>query len=249
MKFLTTLLLLVMMTGQCFAQGGKDSGVWDFIEGETEFYDSVVMVHGQKTKWFEDEQLWGTINFTGTGAVVAVDKTKKIRDGYQGIVLTAYHVVEENVADGKLKIEFDSGKKSNNCTVLAYDGDADIAFVWCWIPKGVEPIPISGAALQPGEYFELIGYGGRSNMEEPPRHFGGIAHHITRPEKIQSDESVMGGDSGGPCLNVDGEIVGVCINGGEGWPVEDKTLAHWPSRYAGIESIKALQMKLPDWFK
>ena len=72
---------------------GKGSGLWEWTPYE-KYHDTIVEV--------------STEHGSGTGVLIRDDKSKEIKGGYEGLVLTAWHVVQDDAVGGKIKVTYRS---------------------------------------------------------------------------------------------------------------------------------------------
>ena len=212
-------------------QVGRESGLWTWTAA-ADHHKSIVQV--------------STAEGNGTGVIISIDKEKKIKDGFEGYCLTAWHVIKENIDDSNIRILYRNGRKAKKCKVVVYDKDRDIAVVWVWVP---EEIPAAKLATQPirrGDKLEFCGLGGGSDVACCVRHFAGTASSPSSMNRIFADVPLLPGDSGGPVFNADHEVVGI-ISGGWFWydgGVKTQTgsdiKATWPARASNVEPIQEL---------
>jgi S1-C subfamily serine protease len=191
---------------------------------------------------------------SGTGSVVRVLKNKPVADGYEGYVLTAYHVVNESAQSGArdIQIVFPNGRVAKDCKVVASDIKHDISLIWAWIPQDVAAIEVSPRAAAYSDELIFHGLGGGIDVtdSEKVRHIPGTASAPTKNTNIYSDVVLIPGDSGGP-VTLNGKLVGV-ISGGWFWYKEEtgevdevtqekkKQKVTWPGSACGLEPIKEL---------
>jgi len=137
----------------------------------------------------------------------------------QGDIVTNYHVVENNTS---LEVDFPSGTKVHG-KVIGSDLDSDIAIVKVDVPASeLKPLPLGDSdQLQVGEMVVAIGnpFGFSSTMtmgivSAKGRNLESIrqtadGRSFSAGDLIQTDAAVNPGNSGGPLLNMKGEVVGV----------------------------------------
>ncbi len=218
----------------CFAQVGKDSGLWEWTPKDAAHLQPIVEISSN--------------GGTGTGVIVSVDTTKPIKDGFEGYCLTANHVVQDDNGKGDIKVRFRNGRKSKGCRVVQSDKEKDIALIWVWVPKGITPAKLAPQTIKGGDKIEFAGLGGGSTLDTL-RSFSAIASPPSSGEKIFADVPLLPGDSGGPVFNADHEVVGI-ISGGWFWfdggvktasGSEIKTT--WPARASNVSPIKVMVAK------
>ena len=126
-----SLLRLFLMSSLAPAQVGKGSGLWQWTKYDTH-HSAIVEVHSG--------------GGSGTGVLISIDEDKALAKGHEGYVLTAWHVVQEdvNAVEPKIKVKFRGQKVgAKGCRVVQYDEQKDVALVWVWVPDGIEPVPVS----------------------------------------------------------------------------------------------------------
>ena len=234
-------LILVTLTFVAFgtqanAQVGRDTDLWSWTKCATH-HQAIVQVNAG--------------DGAGTGIVIHIDKSKPIKDGYEGYCLTASHVVQD-VYDNTIKINFRNGRRAKGCRVFQRDDERDIALIWAWIPNDIEPAKLASDPIKAGDELEFAGLGGGSDLKSSLRHFSGTASHPSSMEKIFADVPLLPGDSGGPVFNKDKQVVGI-ISGGWFWwdggiklPNGSEIKATWPARASNIDPIRILMAKLDE---
>lgn len=124
----------------------------------------------------------------------------------EGLILTAGHVVRG--AD-EITVVFPNGKQARG-KVLGANYTRDSAMVQI-LGKGPWPhAPIGKSKdLKPGDLVLALGHaGGYDPVRTPPVRFGRIiARSINK--FITSDCTLIGGDSGGPLFDLDGNVIGI----------------------------------------
>lgn len=170
---------------------------------------------------------------TGSGSLV--DKDRRL-------VLTNYHVVLDNPAakvffphfrDGRPVAEKDyyrdrAKRLAVDARVIAVDKKADLAILQLRaVPDEAEPIPLAASSPDPGDTVHSIGSAGKSDAlfgyvkgsvrqvykkewraELEPRRVATFEARV-----VETDSATNPGDSGGPLLNDQGELVGVTQGG------------------------------------
>lgn len=184
----------------------------------------------------------------GTGVVFRTLESKKISDGYEGYVMTAYHVVK---GDERVKVKYTNGRVAKDCTVLHTDPESDVAILWAWVPENVKPIKISTRAAQYNDTIRYMGLGGGIDITEKNRirDFTGKVSAPTGNISIFSDNVLIPGDSGGPVL-LNGDLVGVICGGLMTYHLkpeegqENGQRVVWPARSCNLGPIRKLIEKL-----
>lgn len=123
----------------------------------------------------------------------------------EGLLLTAYHVVKES---NRINVQFSSGIKLG-AELIVYDEDSDIAMLNI-TGSGYQPLPLSAAEVKLGE--DLITIGTPSELALGQSVSKGIVSGKRMNGAIavlQIDMAVSPGNSGGPLLNDNGEVVGI----------------------------------------
>ncbi|MEL7498199.1 MAG: serine protease [Planctomycetota bacterium] len=214
---------------------GQGSGLWKWTP-TAKYHDSIVEV--------------STSGGTGTGVLIKVDKTKKVKDGFEGLVLTAWHVIQDDIVDGSIKVTYRNKRRAKGCQVMEYDEATDVAVLWVWVPNDVEPAKLATKPVQRGDCLELVGLGGGTNLLSCVRAFEASASPPTIPEKIFADAPLLPGDSGGPVFNKDHEVVGIISGGWFWWDSGLKTASGgyiqttWPARASNIGPIHTMMAKI-----
>jgi serine protease Do len=134
---------------------------------------------------------------SGSGVIVSED----------GLILTAAHVLMTEGADN-FEITFPDGRKVT-ATPLGRNLDVDAGMLkidqegpWPYVPLG------DMTEVKPGDWCVGLGYpGGYQLGRTPPVRVGRILANATTV--VMSDSALIGGDSGGPLFNLDGEVIGI----------------------------------------
>jgi S1-C subfamily serine protease len=142
----------------------------------------------------------------------------------QGHIVTNYHVVQ-GAQNNKVEVDFKSGTKVYG-TVVGTDPDSDLAIIKVDVPASeLHPIPVGDSgALKIGQTVIAIGnpFGESgtmtvgivsglsrtvSSLHAVPGSSNGQT--FTAGDFIQTDAAINAGNSGGPLLNLNGEVVGI----------------------------------------
>ena len=137
-----------------------------------------------------------------------------------GTILTNAHVVSDMAVDSALVVTLANGIKLKG-RVHSLDLLADLAIVQLEeIPKGIKPVTFgTNANTRPGEFVVAIGcpYGLQNTVtsgviSSRRRQSTEIGALDSRVEYIQTDCVVHSGSSGGPLINLDGQVIGIHVN-------------------------------------
>ena len=141
---------------------------------------------------------------SGSGTLTAVD-------GRLGLVLTAAHLFEGKI--GPVTVEFRDGQMSG-ARILAIDRKLDIAALWIFAPKGIQPVPIGDSNPKLGQQVEIWGYGPKrfrsflAEVSPPIPMRGDVPHSLVAAQGIADKQVTIPGDSGGPIVS-QGRLVAV----------------------------------------
>ncbi len=230
-----TLALSLLVSGAIQAQVGEDSGLWKWTK-KLPHHDSIVEVSSR--------------GGSGTGVVISVNQSKPIKEGFEGYVLTAWHVVQDDIEDSKIKVSYRNGSRSKGCKVIQYNEEKDVALLWVWVPKDIQAAKLASKPIEHGNELEFAGLGGGSDLKCCIRHFSAVASSPSTLEKIFADVPLLPGDSGGPVFNEDHEVVGIISGGWFWWDSGIKTetgfdiRTTWPARASNVGPIQTLVAKL-----
>lgn len=133
-----------------------------------------------------------------------------------GFVVTNAHVIAQS--DGRVLVTFWDGRKRQGL-VHSWDEASDIALIKL-TDIGEEPLPIatlgSSAKLRVGEFVVALGSPMRLQnsvtfgiVSATARHGSELGISKSRNEYIQTDAAINVGNSGGPLVNLDGEVIGI----------------------------------------
>jgi S1-C subfamily serine protease len=131
-------------------------------------------------------------------------------------ILTAFHVINNGSADPSQytppsSITFQLGNNQYSATVDKYDATADVALLTLNTPlTGVSPLPIATADPAPGTAVIAVG----SPLGVYDSVTKGVVSAInvdpsTGVEYIQTDAASNPGNSGGPLVNYQGQVLGM----------------------------------------
>ncbi|MEM9417567.1 MAG: trypsin-like peptidase domain-containing protein [Planctomycetota bacterium] len=139
------------------------------------------------------------IGFSGSGSGVII--------GDEGYILTAAHVIGK--AGQVIQVRFPDGTVETAETLgLDHQNDAGLAKL-----QGDGPWPSVEMAesdtLGVGDWVVSLGHPGGFDLERSVVVRLGRVLRIRKVVGIQSDCSLIGGDSGGPLFNMDGQVVGI----------------------------------------
>jgi serine protease Do len=130
-------------------------------------------------------------NSTGSGSIVTPD----------GIVLTNEHVIR---GVNRVSVTLPNGKTYNG-TVIASDNKNDLALIRLQTSDRLPTIPLADAESEVGQKVFAIGspYGLSGTLTT------GIISRIGSNGDLQTDAALNPGNSGGPLLNSQGELIGI----------------------------------------
>ena len=126
-------------------------------------------------------------------------------------MLTAAHLFEEKI--GPITVEFADGQ-SSGARILAINRKLDVAALWIFAPKAIEPVPIGEHNPQLGQQVEIWGFGPkrfRSFLAEvamPIPLKGDVPNSLVGARGVQDRQVTIPGDSGGPIIS-NGKLVAV----------------------------------------
>ncbi|WP_218079286.1 S1C family serine protease [Anthocerotibacter panamensis] len=131
---------------------------------------------------------------TGAGSVVSSE----------GLVLTNEHVIRGS-RNGQVTVQTTQGKRYGG-QVIAVDRKNDLALVRLSTRDRLPTVPLAGAdGIQVGQRVYAIGspFGLSGTLTT------GILSRVARDGDLQTDAALNPGNSGGPLLNSQGELIGV----------------------------------------
>jgi serine protease Do len=131
-----------------------------------------------------------------------------------GFILTNYHVVEGAT---KIKVNLTDDRHDYTAEVVGTDPSSDLALIKIDVPKKL-PFLILGDsdALRIGDWVIAVGNPLQYEhtvtvgvVSAKGRKLGGLSRDFSLDSFIQTDAAINFGNSGGPLINVEGEVVGV----------------------------------------
>jgi serine protease Do len=228
-------VISAIFSGIAIAQVGDETGLWCWTDRKAH-HETIVEVL--------------TPSGNGAGVVISINIDKPFKSGFEGYILTAWHVIQNDIKNGNIKVGFRNGLRSKGCKVIDYDEEKDVALVWAWIPEGIPAASVATSEIKPGQRLEFAGLGGGSDLRGCIRHFSAVASSPSSMEKIFADVPLLPGDSGGPVFNENHEVVGI-ISGGWFWfdsgvktMTNSKIPTTWPARACNVGPIKQLVGKI-----
>ena len=156
--------------------------------------------------------------------------TGLILDSDTGIIVTAFHVVEDWVNNNSIMVDFPNGM-SASADLIYQDSERDLAWLRLSSTLGLHDSAISVnvdfRSLRPGQQIIRFGYGSVSGeLQGFAPVATGIVSSVYRNDRvIQLDASAIPGDSGGPVFTTDGQLIGIVTSKLTGQFVEGVTYA------------------------
>ena len=133
----------------------------------------------------------------------------------EGLLLTAYHVVEAQWLGGRHMHYFGvaPGGEEYRLELVGFDAYLDLALLQAEVDGPVPYIPFASGPTRPGREIVAIGNSRGEFLEDRSgrvtRLGVGSPNARLADGVIELTASLFQGDSGGPVLNTDGEVVGV----------------------------------------
>lgn len=202
--------------GENKTSGGQNSEVNITTTGSTNVATAVAMkampsVVGITTSGQVINPFFGTIETEGTGSGIIIDKS--------GYILTNAHVVTMNgQIVKKPQVLLNDGNSVEGETIWS-DSTIDIAIVKVKTDSAIQPATLGDSdKLQIGEPAIAIGNPIDMTYQRSVTQgiISGLNRYVGQVEGggymtglIQTDASINGGNSGGPLLNQEGEVVGI----------------------------------------
>lgn len=152
----------------------------------------------------------------------------------EGRVLTAAHVVK---GFKSVSVVFPDGSEEK-ANVLGANFSKDTAMLQL---RGKRRYPFvamgDSDALDVGDFVVAMGHpGGHDAVRKPPVRFGRVVSK-NMAGFFSSDCTLIGGDSGGPLLNLNGAVVGIHSSIGESWSANN---------HAGISALREDWKRMED---
>jgi S1-C subfamily serine protease len=221
-KRLTRICVVGIIVGTCW-QGlafGQDA--------EDEIRDRLPEIEGgQEIPQSQDDPLIRVYNAAVKG-VVRVDTPRGQGSGFiigrNGVVITNYHVIQN--AESAV-VRFNDGKTRGIDGILTYDVEQDLAALK-FDPAGLDLHPLTLAERLPPKMSQALAIGHGLGFDSVPSP-GRIVDIVTGKdivkncgwrgiapgtEWVRTSTPIWHGNSGGPLLSVDGQVVGVNTLGG-----------------------------------
>jgi S1-C subfamily serine protease len=203
------ILLIAIIPAHAFSQTYSKSEVIEKVK------QSVVWIHsfGLPSFWMPAYDLESVeINYsTGSGYVVSD----------RGIIITNHHVIEDATGVVVYAPNYNSYKKYY-ATVLWSDKEKDLAILKCE-DLNLTPLALADPEMiKQGDEILVLGYPGAGLKPETMKVTAGIISNDPKQDRIQVTAPVNSGNSGGPVVNMNGEVVGTAF-------------AHWVEK--GVEGV------------
>ena len=126
-----------------------------------------------------------------------------------GLALTAYHVIFQAQALSARTLD----RKLHRVTVVGYDDQYDLALLKIDVPRGTPFLPLAKAKPAIGDPALAVGNGGGTFLRFKVGRFTALDSDAGRadfpPGTLELSAPLIPGDSGGPILNLAGEVAGV----------------------------------------
>ena len=209
-----SVLFPAALKAQCLQDHGGDDGEGiDRPSKRYNFLAEAVEIAAPSVVFIERHQQVATI--FGESMAVSSGSGFIVDDGTY--VLTNAHVVGNAKT---VQVELKSGRKLKG-QVTDMDQVADLALIKVNLPSN-EKLPAlkfgSSSELRPGEWVVALGSplslsntitaGIVSSVHRPSKELG-LQYHKPDMEYVQTDAPITVGNSGGPLVNLDGEVIGV----------------------------------------
>ncbi len=154
--------------------------------------------------YVDEDEFMDPIPRQGSGSGVVIDKL--------GYILTNYHVIE-----GATKIEVAFDKKTYPAIVIGATPKNDLAILRVKAPQNLiipaklgdsSKLQVGQSAIALGNPFGILGRTMTSGIISAINRDVKIQNNVFRG-MIQTDAPINGGNSGGPLVNTDGEVIGI----------------------------------------
>ncbi|RYX90006.1 trypsin-like serine protease, partial [bacterium] len=174
----------------------------DSINVYKKLIPSVVSIN--TISYVDEDDFMEPVPKQGSGSGVVIDKL--------GYILTNYHVIE-----GATKIEVTFDKKSYPAIVIGVTPNNDLAILQVKAPANLlvpaklgdsSKLQVGQTAIALGNPFGILGRTMTSGIVSAINRDVKIQNTVFRG-MIQTDAAINGGNSGGPLVNTDGEVIGI----------------------------------------
>jgi len=145
----------------------------------------------------------------GTGVMVDAD----------GFLVTNFHVVSNSLGGGKLQVQFDSevDSKTYDAQLVSFVQQEDLALLKISGERKFPTVRLGTSAdLMIGERVIAIGNPFKQKLSVSAGIISGLHREVAVPSSrlsftdlIQTDASINHGNSGGPLLNINGDLIGI----------------------------------------
>lgn len=185
---LLCLLVLVVSSSNCTVSWSNDDDQIRAIKELESRIQAVVEANTESCVSVSDG-----VGF-GSGVVVRED----------GLILTAGHVMS---TDQEYEIVFPSGRTAK-ARPLGKNLDIDAGMIKIIDPGPWPAVKLADAPVQLGDWTVSLGHSGGFELgRNPPVRTGRFLRR--RGNQLVTDAVLIGGDSGGPLFNLDGELIGI----------------------------------------
>ena len=209
---LTCLVLLFALSGELFGQPGLEELAR--IEAKVQ---QVVEANMESCVAISDRRGFGS------GVIVNPD----------GLILTAGHVITSR---NRLEVIFPSGRRAQ-ARSLGRNLSIDAGMIQLIDPGPWPAVELAEQAPERGDWVVTLGHSGGFELgRKPPVRTGRILGD--RKGQFVTDAVLIGGDSGGPLFNLDGQLIGIHSSIGDSIaqnrhvPIE-LFRQHWERMYQG----------------
>lgn len=143
------------------------------------------------------DSVWTILTETGVGSGWVATS-----DGETSSLVTNYHVIEDDFERGRREVEVVQESRSLSGRVIAVDEDEDLALIE--VEGELPTLELATTGARVGDPVLVLG----SPLGLEQTAVSGIVSAF-RDGLIQFSAPISPGNSGGPVLNVDGEVIGV----------------------------------------
>lgn len=190
-----------------------DQDLYVITKSEVTYKDDKIEFQPLEPGTYNDRLFNYVCGTTGAGKNTDVERETSLGTGWP--IQPGYIVTNQHVINGKKRITILStlGKRSP-ATVLIEDKINDLAVLQVAHPDKLPPaLPIAKAPAKTGSKVFTIGYPHPDVMGAKPKLTDGIVNAVTGymddPRILQISVPVQSGNSGGPLLNMNGEVIGI----------------------------------------